>query len=122
MNVPGELKNQTSLTHAALSTGGRGKINFSSVTLLTVAVLLALATVSSTTACDPGKLVVTFFEMPQHGIAVALQTPARHVYLVDTGIAVNGHDTGRDILAPFLKAQKVTEIHEARGYARKRAL
>jgi competence protein ComEC len=29
---------------------------------------------------------------------------------VDTGIAYEGHDTGRDILGPFLKAQKVTEI------------
>jgi competence protein ComEC len=108
----GEPKNQFSIIRAAPSTGGRAKSNFLSVTVLSTAALLAAVTlgVSSTSAADLGKLVVTFFEMPQHGIAIAVQTPTRHVYLVDTGIAGDGHDTGRDILAPFLRARKVAEI------------
>ena len=80
------------------------------MTVLSIAALLAAGTVSSVSAGELGKLVVTFFEMPQHGIAIAVQTPTRHVYLVDTGIAGDGHDTGRDILAPFLRARKVAEI------------
>ena len=89
------------------------------VSILSTAALLAAGTlgyasaqetVSSTSAGELGKLVVTFFEMPQHGIAIAVQTPTRHVYLVDTGIVGDGHDTGRDILAPFLRARKVAEI------------
>jgi competence protein ComEC len=89
------------------STGDRANSNFLSVTMLSIAVLFAMATVSFTSA---GELVVTFFEMPKHGIAIAVQTPTRHVYLVDTGIAREGHDTGREILAPFLRARKVAEI------------
>ena len=77
---------------------------------VTLGCFLAHATVSSASAGELGKLVVTFFEMPQHGIAIAVQTPTGHVYLVDTGIAGDGHDTGRDILAPFLRARKVAEI------------
>ena len=80
------------------------------MTVLSIAALLAAATVSSTSAGDLGKLVVTFFEMPKHGIAIAVQTPTQQVYLVDTGIAWEGHDTGRDIIAPFLRARKVAEI------------
>ena len=75
-----------------------------------VAMLMAAGTVSPAAAGELGKLVVTFFEMPRHGIAIAVETPARHVYLVDTGIAWEGHDTGRDILGPFLRARKVAEI------------
>jgi competence protein ComEC len=88
--------------------GGRTKRNFLSLTVLSIVALLATGTVSS--AGEQGQLVVTFFEMPQHGIAIAVQTPTRQVYLVDTGIARGGHDTGRDILAPFLRARKVVEI------------
>jgi competence protein ComEC len=108
--VPGESKNQFSLTHAAPGIGGRAKSNFLSVIALTIASLLAAGTVSSTSAGEPGKLVVTFFDMPKHGIAIAVQTPKQHVYLVDTGIEWEGHDTGRDILAPFLRERKVNEI------------
>jgi len=89
---------------------GRAKSDFLSVIMLSIAVLLAAGTVLSTSAGEPGKLVVTFFEMPKHGIAIAAQTPASHIYLVDTGIALEGHDTGRDILAPFLRERKMTEI------------
>src|SRR5262245_57592902 len=89
------------------------------VTVLSTAAILAAATLgyfpahetmASTSAGKLGKLVVTFFEMPLHGIAIAMQTPAQHIYLVDTGIAGDGHDTGRDVIAPFLRAQKVAEI------------
>src|SRR6185436_6435457 len=59
---------------------------------------------------DLGKLVITFFEMPKHGIAIAVQTPKGKTYLVDTGIVAGGHDTGRDIIAPFLRAHKIAEI------------
>jgi competence protein ComEC len=88
-------------------TGEFARRSFLSVVALSFAALLAAAT---TSAGEPGKLVVTFFEMPKHGSAIALQTPAGHVYFMDTGIVWEGHDTGRDILAPFLRAQKVTEI------------
>jgi competence protein ComEC len=81
---------------------------FLSLTALSITALVATAAASL--AGEPGKLVVTFFEMPKHGIAIAVETPNGQVYLVDTGIVYDGHDTGRDILAPFLRAQKVTEI------------
>jgi competence protein ComEC len=89
------------------------------VTVLSTAALLAAGTlgysptqetVSSRSAGELGKLVVTFFEMPLHGIAIAVQTPTGHIYLVDTGIVGDGHDTGRDIIAPFLRARNVAEI------------
>ncbi|HUQ93406.1 MAG TPA: MBL fold metallo-hydrolase [Bryobacteraceae bacterium] len=70
----------------------------------------AQKTALPTAADQPRKLTVTFFEMPKHGIAIAVQSPAGHIYLVDTGIAKDGHDTGRDIIAPFLRARKVAQI------------
>ena len=85
----------------------------SAVTLLAAGTLgdaSAQETASSTSTGDLGKLVVTFFEMPKHGIAIAVQTPRGHTYLVDTGIVADGHDTGRDIIAPFLRAHEVAEV------------
>jgi competence protein ComEC len=76
----------------------------------TVGYLFAQETVSSTSAGELGKLVVTFFEMPQHGIAIAVQTPTGHIYLVDTGISWAGHDTGRDVIGPFLRARNLAYI------------
>jgi competence protein ComEC len=108
LGVPGDSKNHFFLTYSTPRSGRLAKRNFLFVVVLSIAALLAA--VASTSAGEPGKLVVTFFGMPKHGIAIAVQTPAQHVYLVDTGIASEGHDTGRDILAPFLRAQKVTEI------------
>ena len=80
------------------------------VTVLSIAALLAAGTVSSTSAGELGKLVVTFFEMPQHGIAIAVQTPTAACLSGGHRHSGDGHDTGRDILAPFLRARKVAEI------------
>jgi competence protein ComEC len=87
------------------------------VTVLSLVALLAVGACSSTqetgsskSAGEVGKLVVTFFEMPQNAIAITVETPTGHMYLVDTGIAWDGHDTGRDTLAPFLRARKVAGI------------
>lgn len=57
-----------------------------------------------------GTLVVTFFETRLHGLAVAVQTPSRKTYLVDTGPRNNDYDAGRDTIAPWLKAQNITEV------------
>jgi competence protein ComEC len=89
------------------------------VAALSTALLLAAGTFefsraqeaeSSVSAGELGKLVVTFFDMPHHGIAIAVQTPAGQFYLVDTGIVEEGHDTGRDIIAPFLRARHAAGI------------
>lgn len=58
----------------------------------------------------PGKLVVTFLELKAHGLAAVVQTPSGSAYLVDTGMKESECDSGRDTIAPFLKANGVTEL------------
>ena len=62
--------NHPSLTHAAPSTGGAKSTSHQTVGNSAT----AAGTVSSTSAGELGKLVVTF-EMPQHGIAIASKLP-----------------------------------------------
>lgn len=53
---------------------------------------------------------MTVFELPRHGLAIALETPSGAVYLVDTGKEEGDDHAGKDTLAPFLKARGVEEI------------
>lgn len=59
-----------------------------------------------------GPMTVTWLDTPVHGLAAVLKTPAGKVYLIDTGGVRSQPDynAGRDAVAPFLKAQGVTEI------------
>jgi competence protein ComEC len=79
--------------------------------------LLALALVlSEPLACQEQKPVpsnlfrMTVFELKLHGLALALETPSGSLYLVDTGKKESDYDSGRDTIAPFLKARGVKEI------------
>lgn len=58
----------------------------------------------------PGKLVVTYLDTTEHGLAVVLQSPSGGVFLIDTGPKNVKVDSGRDTIAPFLKARGITEI------------
>lgn len=62
-------------------------------------------------ATPPGKLTVTFLELKSHGLAAVLQTPSGRTYLVDTGIKDKEYDSGRDTIAPFLKAKGIETIN-----------
>jgi len=57
-------------------------------------------------------MTVTWLGTPVHGLAAVLKTPAGKVYLIDTGGVRSQPDynAGRDAVAPFLKAEGVTEI------------
>lgn len=57
-----------------------------------------------------GRLTVTYLDMPEHGVAIVLQTPAGRTYLIDTGSKRKAYDAGRDTIAPFLKARSVKDI------------
>jgi len=79
--------------------------------------LLGLALVSHLPAAGPGKLTVTWLEMPVHGLAITVETPSGRVFLIDTGGVksakaggASDYDAGRDTISPFLKARGYTEI------------
>ena len=76
-----------------------------------VAALIASATLR---AAEPGRLTVTWLDMPVHGLAVVMQTPSGKTFLIDTGGVQQKDDSdynaGRDTIAPFLTARGVTEI------------
>ncbi len=86
--------------------------------LLSVALWLAgLAGAGPASAAAPGVLTVTWLELPVHGLAVVVETPAGRVFLIDTGgtrAAKPGgapdYDSGRDAIAPFLQARGYSEI------------
>lgn len=59
---------------------------------------------------DPGKLIVTYLDTMDHGLAVALRSPSGAVYLIDTGPRSARRDSGRDTIAPLLKARGIDEI------------
>ncbi len=58
----------------------------------------------------PGKLVVTYLDTKEHGLAVVLQSPSGAVFLIDSGPKTARLDSGRDTIAPFLKARGINEI------------
>ena len=63
-------------------------------------------------AAEPGKLTVTWLEMPVHGLAAVVETPSGKVILVDTGGVSSKPDynAGRDTIAPYLKAHGHSQI------------
>ena len=58
------------------------------------------------------KLVVTWLDMPVHGLAAVVETPSGKVFLVDTGgvRAKPEYNAGRDSIAPFLKAHGHAQV------------
>lgn len=72
--------------------------------------LLVLFPLAGSAASDSGKFTVTYLNMPEHGLAVVLQTPSGKTYLIDTGHSSEKYDAGRDSIAPFLKARGITQI------------
>jgi competence protein ComEC len=76
--------------------------------------ILTLAFATRMPAADPGKLTVTWLDLPVHGLAVVMETPSGKVFLIDTG-GVQQKDNadytaGRDTIAPFLTARGHREI------------
>ncbi|HEY5312066.1 MAG TPA: MBL fold metallo-hydrolase, partial [Pirellulales bacterium] len=68
-----------------------------------------------------GKLIVTCLQIPDTqrgaGLAIILQTPSGKTYLYDTGVGypegsgwVASHNTGRDLIAPFLARHHIRAI------------
>jgi competence protein ComEC len=75
--------------------------------VLLVALLLAAPAVSQEMT---GTLRMTVFELKLHGLAIALETPSGAVYFVDTGKETGDVDSGKQVLAPFLRSRKVKDI------------
>lgn len=85
--------------------------------LVHLGLLLGLILTPGAWAAGSGKLTVTWLDLPVHGLAVVVETPAGKVFLIDTGGAKvagkNGepaYNSGRDAIAPLLKARGYTEI------------
>jgi competence protein ComEC len=68
-----------------------------------------------------GKLIVTCLQIPDTqrgaGLAIILQTPSGKTYLYDTGVGypegagwAGDHNTGRDLIAPFLARHHIREL------------
>jgi len=57
-----------------------------------------------------GSLRLTVFELKLHGLAMALETPSGSLYLIDSGKKDGDDDSGKDTIAPFLKARGIKEI------------
>jgi len=87
------------------------------------AITLAMLLVAQADAAraSPGKFVLTVLEIPDinrgAGLAIVLQTPGGRTYLYDTGVGypdkdgwAGDHNTGRDLIAPFLKQRGVKEL------------
>jgi len=78
--------------------------------VLALAGPLACQEKAAPTPPPAGSLRMTVFELPLHGLAIALETPSGALYLVDTGKKEGDADAGKDVIAPFLKARGVKEI------------
>ena len=78
------------------------------------ALLLCLAMGLCSADAENGRLTVTWLELPVHGLAVVLETPAGKTYLIDTGgfelKADADYTAGRDTIAPFLAARGCKKI------------
>lgn len=71
--------------------------------------LILLACASALQAGD-GKLVVTWLNMPEHGLAIVVQTPAGGTWMIDTGHVSAQYDAGRDTIEPFLRSCGITKL------------
>lgn len=80
--------------------------------------LIALAALLFATRLQgAGKLTVTWLDSAAHGLAVVVETPEGKVFLIDTGGTKSAgkdgqpdFDTGRDVIAPFLRTHGHREI------------
>lgn len=64
-------------------------------------------------ANDHGKLIVTWFAMPIHGLAVVLESPSGQIMVVDAGgidAKLNDYNAGRDAVAPYLRSRGRQQI------------
>jgi beta-lactamase superfamily II metal-dependent hydrolase len=80
------------------------------IAIRVVAVLLAVALLPAEAQERKGSLRMTVFELKLHGLAIALETPSGAVYFVDTGKESGDVDSGKHVLAPFLRARGLKEI------------
>ncbi len=72
--------------------------------------LLSLLACASALQAGDGKLVVTWLNMPEHGLAIVVQTPAGGTWMIDTGHVSNQYDAGRDTIEPFLRSRGITKL------------
>lgn len=83
------------------------------VFLLSLAASLLLAE-PETSAGEPGKLTVTWLDLPVHGLAVVMETPSGETFVIDTGGTKfadhQDYNAGRDTIAPFLSKHGHTAI------------
>ncbi len=57
-----------------------------------------------------GALRVTVFELPVHGLAIAIETPSGALHFVDTGAKADDRSSGKEVLGPFVRDLGVQEI------------
>ena len=57
-----------------------------------------------------GALRLTIFELPVHGLAIAVETPAGALRFVDTGAKADERSSGKEVLGPFVTASGAREI------------
>jgi len=98
-------------------------VKFVSVYACFLALCGSLA-IASPTQSTKGKFIITCFDMPDihrgAGLAIVLQTPDGHTYLIDTGVGypstsdasgwASNFNAGRDLIAPFLRQHNIKEI------------
>jgi len=56
------------------------------------------------------QLVVTWLNMPEHGLAVVVEAPGGGVWMIDTGHHSDKYDAGRDTIEPFLKSRGISKL------------
>ncbi|MDI1313437.1 MBL fold metallo-hydrolase [Prosthecobacter sp.] len=71
---------------------------------------LLLLLCAATLHASDGKLIVTYLGMPEHGLAIVVQTPSGKTWMIDTGHQSDKYDAGRDTIEPFLKARGITQL------------
>lgn len=72
--------------------------------------LLTFLLLATSLKAADGKLIITYLDMPEHGLAVVVQTPGGKTWMIDTGHLSEKYDAGRDTIAPFLKARGIVKL------------
>ncbi|HPA18548.1 MAG TPA: MBL fold metallo-hydrolase [Verrucomicrobiae bacterium] len=87
-----------------------------------IASALAVTVAATALGSDAGKFTLTCLEIPDigrgAGLALVLQTPGGKTWLYDTGSGyrekdgswTGNHNSGRDLIAPFLKERGIKEL------------
>lgn len=100
----------------------RGRVVSRACSRLLVVTLLALSacdtssgspdagTVDDLRPKPAGALRMTIFELPVHGLAIAIETPSGALHFVDTGGKEEDGSSGKEVLAPFIRACGASEI------------